>query len=741
MPPEYLTGPCAVTVLDLDRALAALDLGLASDGQPYRWLRALVRLHGDTLATIEAPVVDGRVETSELSEWIWQAAGDRLLSHVQANGCVPVSILTRQALIAGLPAPRCNQRDQSAGRPFVSVVVLTAGRTERLAHCIRSIVDLSYPDFELVIVDNAPESGSTRELVAQWARARIRVRYITEPVRGVSRARNRGIASTEAGIVAFTDDDVMVDQGWIERIVAPFLEDEQVGVVTGLVIAARLETIEERRFEHFSGFARGLDVLTFDTDQHRPPSQPLFPYWGAAFGATNNVAFRRAVLEEIGGFDEALGYGTPARSGADIDVFTRALLSGARLIYEPRAVCWHYHRADAQALRRQVFNYAAGATAVLTKWSLRDRGLVWRFARMAGSALLPTRGGPGAATAPREADRFRQLLRMSHDQGVLLRQLAGFALGPFLYVQSARGARRDRPWNAPTAGTAPRPAPSPSVLLITVTDGSPNGAARVLEQMLDSLADQAHSLDVIMVIRGDRVVSANNGTRLQTLRAPLATGVSHARNLALRHAQETGLLRDDQIVGFPDDDCAYPPGLLRSVAGLMIETGADVVCGAFAPAPEMVDAGRFPPRRIELTPRLVPALASSATMFFTGAVVDEVGLFDERFGLGARFGATEDQDYVMRAMRAGFRAVYDPNAVFVRHPYKAHRWGEYYAGSMALLAKHAWPVPRLGVSLGYRLITGLGRVISGRLPLRHYLRGVRAAASILWTATRHGNQR
>jgi GT2 family glycosyltransferase len=737
---EYLSEPCAVRLVDLDEQLRPLDLGPAPDGQPYRWLRVLVRLHGEPLATIDVPAPEGLVEVADLSERIWQAAGARLERHVRAHGCVPATMLTRQALIDGLPSPGCGAPGQAVECPFVSVVVLTIGRSERLADCIRSIVELQYPDFELVIIDNAPERGSTRELVTRWSEAGAPVRYVAEPTRGVSRARNRGIAATDAEIVAFTDDDIVVDQGWLERLVAPFATDGRVGVVTGLVMAAQLDSIEERRFEHFTGFGRGLDVQTFDTDQNRPPSQPLFPYWGAAFGATNNVAFRRTVLEEIGGFDEALGVGTPARSGSDIDAFTRALLAGARLVYEPRAVCWHYHRADAGALRRQAFNYAVGTTAVLTKWSLREPGVLWRFVRTAARVLIPTRGSQSSDAVPREAGRFRQVLRMSRDQGMLLRQLGGFALGPFLYLRSARRARRDRSREAAGARSAGRTTNSPSVLLITITDGSHNGGATVRE-MLDSVADQAESLEVIMVVRGNATVPSGGTARLHALRVPLATGVSRARNLALEYAQENGLLRGDQVVGFPDDDCTYPPGLLRSVVGLMHETGADVVCGAFAPAPEAVDPARFPQRRIRLTPRLVPALPSSATMFLTGSVVEEVGFFDERFGLGARFGATEDQDYVMRAVRAGFGAVYDPAAVFVRHPYKAHRWGAYYQGSMALLAKHAPAVPRLGVSLGYRLLTGAGRVISGRMDMRHYARGVAAAATMLWAEGRHGWRR
>jgi GT2 family glycosyltransferase len=712
--------PCAVRSVDLERPLEPVELGRSARGQPYDRVLALIRLHGDTLAALEIPAPRGRLEAAELSEAIWPAVCERLHRHVRANRCAHASTVTRNALIEGLPSDTCGPPRAPTELPSVSVVVCTLGVAKQLSACVSSIVGQAYPNFELVIVDNAGEDTGLRELLATWDNGGAAVRYVQEPVRGLARARNRGLAAAAGEIVAFTDDDVRVDPDWLTWLVGQFAAEPRIGAVTGLVMPACLDTEEERVFEQVNGYGRGLDPLSFDMDCAPVRDDPLFPYWGAAFGSGNNMAFRKTTLRAIGGFDEALGPGTPTRNGEEIDAFTRTLLRGERLVYEPRAICWHHHRSTQAALRNQALGYAAGTTAVFAKWSLRDPRLLPRLLRAAAGVLAP--GGKGDRRVPRETARLRSIMRTYRAQGVLYRQLLGFALGPFLYAYSALRARRLPAVKAP----GPAPARPESALLITVTDGAPD-RLRTLRDLLASI--DGNNSEVIVVVRGD-APAVNGAGHIRTLRAPPDLPLSSARNLALRHAREQGMLRPDRIVGFPDDDCVYPQGLLRAVGRVMQEAGVEVVCGAYAPDPSAVDPDRFPPHRIELTPRLVPALCSSAATFMTGAVVLEVGMFDERFGVGARLGAAEDTDYVIRAVEAGYGALYAPDAIFVKHPYKAHRKGQYYEGTVAVLAKHARPVPRLAVSLGYRLTVGAGWVASGRVRPSHYARALRAAVAM-----------
>jgi GT2 family glycosyltransferase len=407
--------PAAVGVVDLERGLNDLDFGRTADGVAYGEALLLVRSHGQPLATVMVGLESGAISAAGL---------ERALARI-GNGAAP--------------AEREVDRAQP---PFVSVVVPTAGRPERMATCIGALRALRYPNFEIVIVDNSPADPGTRESVAAIAAEDPRVRYVAEPLPGSSVARNRGIREARAELLAFTDDDVQVDPEWLSWMVEPFLRDRQVGVVTGLVLPARMDTPEQRWFEEYSGFGKGLEPRLYDLDEHRAPDNLLYPYWGAAFGSGNSMAFRRNVIEDIGGFDPALGAGSPARAGADVEAFSHAILDGSRLAYEPRALCWHDHRTHSAALKRQTFAYGAGFTAILTKSVLREPRLALEMVRQLAGVVRGRGGGDGGS--PRELGRLRNQFAMSRAQGTLGVQLGGYLAGPALYLRSVLWARRHR---------------------------------------------------------------------------------------------------------------------------------------------------------------------------------------------------------------------------------------------------------------------------------------------------------
>jgi GT2 family glycosyltransferase len=119
---------------------------------------------------------------------------------------------------------------------------------------------------------------------------------------------------------------------------------------------------------------------------------------------------------------------------------------------------------------------------------------------------------------------------------------------------------------------------------------------------------------------------------------------------------------------------------------------------------------------------------SSNNVFLRAEVVRAVGCFDERFGLGASYGAGEDSDYVLRALREGYVGTYDP-LLIVLHPYKAHRPMQYYPGNVAVLARHC----RGGgtkVLLARRLASGLLMTARRRLSITDYLGVVHRAIGL-----------
>jgi GT2 family glycosyltransferase len=336
--------PVALAEIDLRRVPESLErLGDAVA------VEALVRRDGEPVGWVRLPVTDERCSSEKI-----RAVLDRLI----------------------LPPPRTAA---PAPRLCVTVAICTRDRTEDLAICLDSLERVDYEDFEIVVVDNAPASEATRLLVE---RRGGRVRYVREPRPGLDWARNRAVAEATGEVVAFADDDVMVDPGWLRALAAAFGTDEAVAAVTGLVLPAELQTEAQVLFERYRSFGRGF------TPRRVAPegTGALASRFGAAgdYGTGANMAFRRSLFTRIGAFDPALDVGTPTRGGGDLDMFFRVLKEGHVLVYEPRAIVRHRHRRSMEALRSQIADHGVSFSAYIVRNALRYPDERLAFARLAG---------------------------------------------------------------------------------------------------------------------------------------------------------------------------------------------------------------------------------------------------------------------------------------------------------------------------------------------------------------------
>ncbi|MEJ1933974.1 glycosyltransferase, partial [Nostoc sp. NIES-2111] len=304
-------------------------------------------------------------------EAITPAIGDRLLK----NGFkAPLPVVYPdptwdeppdfQALL-GLQQP-LQQLQQTYVQPVnnsISVVICTRNRPEQLARCLRSLLNLSQPPQQIIVVDNAPSDDTTREMVAQIPQ----VQYLLEPIPGLSKARNTGIHHATGEIIAFTDDDVEVHPDWCVRLQQAFV-NPQVLAVTGLMLPAELETEAQYIFHKGSGSsawdyrAINHDMQFFENMKHRG-----VPVWRIGAGA--NMAFRRQAFELVGYFDERLGAGASGCS-EDSEMWYRILAEGWICRYEPTSVVFHYHRRDIEAFKSQAYQYMRGhVTALLVQFA------------------------------------------------------------------------------------------------------------------------------------------------------------------------------------------------------------------------------------------------------------------------------------------------------------------------------------------------------------------------------------
>ena len=250
-----------------------------------------------------------------------------------------------------------------AVRGTTSIVICTRERPVSLSRCLRSIQKLSHPPDEILVVDNAPSSGAVKQLVSRTSG----VRYVLEPLPGLSRARNAGIRCSTGDIIIFTDDDVEVHPDWLTRLLQSF-DDPKVMAVTGLVLPAELETEAQMIFEKILGYLnKGYLPKTFDNRFFEETKSVGVPAWEVGAGA--NMAFRRMIFESAGNFDERLGAGASGCS-EDSELWYRILAEGWFCRYEPTAVVHHYHRREMDGLKQQIYQYYRGfVTALLCQFA------------------------------------------------------------------------------------------------------------------------------------------------------------------------------------------------------------------------------------------------------------------------------------------------------------------------------------------------------------------------------------
>jgi GT2 family glycosyltransferase len=423
-----MEAPIFIGELELTEPVSGITLPPRADSLAYTGARLLVRIRHTPIGYVFLP--PDALASDAIAREIWRqlsvAINDRRLSY----GLPAVDALSA----AGLPAEEMEAEpaDEGSESPMVSVVVCTRDRPDSVMVTLRTLVALRYRPFEIVVVDNAPSSDATKMAIEAEFGGDSRVRYVREPRPGLSCARNRGLAEAAADIVAFTDDDIRVDPWWLHGLVRGFGASSDVACVIGLVSTAEIANSAQLYFELRINWGERIDHRIFDLTDNRGAS-PLYPYF-SGLGIGGNSAVSRRVLKEVGGFDEALGAGTPSGGGEDLEMFTRVILSGHRIVYEPSAIVWHSHRVEVSALAKQMTAYGSGCTAALTAIVLRHAQARREIPRKAASSVLHI------FHALRDDGRMPKNSAMPRD--AFFRERAGMLVGPWLYMKGRRRLRR-----------------------------------------------------------------------------------------------------------------------------------------------------------------------------------------------------------------------------------------------------------------------------------------------------------
>jgi GT2 family glycosyltransferase len=398
-------------------------------------------LHARWIGYLDIGAFGGR--GGQITVTITQPHGYRRARILLRNGSDPIDFVEADivdgAVTLELPSPiRPVIAPRISPLPAISVVLCTRERPDDLAGALASLRTVDYPDFEIVVVDNAPVTDATQRVVE--AAADPRIRRVVEPVAGLSNARNAGLAAARHDIVAFTDDDVVVDPYWLHGLARGFDRSDHVVCVCGMVPSGELRTAAQAYFDQRVSWAATLAPRAYSLAEP-PPDLPLFPFQVGIYGTGANFAVKRSAATALGGFDEALGAGTSTKGGEDIDMFFRLVAAGHTLVNEPAAIVWHRHRSDGAALLVQARGYGLGLGAWLTKVSMdRDhRRLAFRVVRKQFRSSIRKGAEYGAIMVP-PAD-----LGDSIPKSIGRTEVLSVLGGPWALWQGRRRGRRSSP--------------------------------------------------------------------------------------------------------------------------------------------------------------------------------------------------------------------------------------------------------------------------------------------------------
>lgn len=222
--------------------------------------------------------------------------------------------------------------------PYVSAIICTLDRSDDLRDALRALVAQTYPPemFEIVVVDNGSKDD-TPSVVAEFAaNSGARVRYIVEPIQGLSQARNTGARAAAGEVIAYTDDDAIPQPNWLTALADAFQRYDDLGAAGGPIDPLWLP----ERPAWFPPQCTGLLGAMDEGPHFRWLTFPECP-WGP------NIALRKEAHERAGGFYTGLGLvGTHLALHEEPDLCHRIQSLGYRMAYTPRARVQHKMRAD-----------------------------------------------------------------------------------------------------------------------------------------------------------------------------------------------------------------------------------------------------------------------------------------------------------------------------------------------------------------------------------------------------------
>jgi cellulose synthase/poly-beta-1,6-N-acetylglucosamine synthase-like glycosyltransferase len=235
--------------------------------------------------------------------------------------------------------------------PDISIVIPVHNSLKTVTKCLDSLAALDHPSYEVIMIDDGSTDGT-----AEACESYDGVTVIRLEKGGPSRARNVGVHTARGEFIAFTDGDCVADRHWLTELEKGFASPN----VAGVGGDQRSPEDETEKGRHIQEFLKTIGFLTDYIKTDREMKETVH-------NPTCNSAYRKSILEEVGGFDETLW---PSED-VELDLKIRRL--GYKLLYNPAAVVGHYRPTTYGGLARMMRRYGASQWPLFRKYGFFRR--------------------------------------------------------------------------------------------------------------------------------------------------------------------------------------------------------------------------------------------------------------------------------------------------------------------------------------------------------------------------------
>src|ERR1700722_20325446 len=274
-----------------------------------------------------------------------------------------------------MPIKKSMNKDNQK-KPFVSIVIPCYNAKDFIKGCLKSVLKTTYPNFELILVDDFSKDGTDEYLLKTYKNNRKISIVRNKKNSGPSVTRNHGVLLARGELIAFVETDMEVDPGWLEPLVEAMQNDEKLGAVQSKILDINKRNLIQSMGVKFNPHT--FWVISPDSGKNKK-SIPQTLEMG--IGSVGSLV-RRSVIKKIGCYDEKLVHNID-----DLDFGWRIWLAGYNIRTIPESITYHW-TAKPSSLREKTtpslaseLHFHKGPRILIKNYEVQNviRYLPWLF--------------------------------------------------------------------------------------------------------------------------------------------------------------------------------------------------------------------------------------------------------------------------------------------------------------------------------------------------------------------------